>query len=85
MRNVEAFQEDSYKKCIDMLQELTSDAQIFVKQLNTVLESYVRISEKLQVDIAIVKQEKEQIITQLEDYLKDVHKQLGYIDRNSSI
>ena len=85
LRNVEAFQEDSYKKCIDMLQELTSDAQIFVKQLNTVLESYVRISEKLQVDIAIVKQEKEQIITQLEDYLKDVHKQLGYIDRNSSI
>lgn len=85
LRNVEAFQEDSYKKCIDMLQELTSDAQIFVKQLNTVLESYVRISEKLQVDIAIVKQEKEQIITQLEDYLKEVHKQLGYIDRNSSI
>lgn len=85
LRNVEAFQEDSYKKCIDMLQELTSNAQIFVKQLNTVLESYVRISEKLQVDIAIVKQEKEQIITQLEDYLKDVHKQLGYIDRNSSI
>lgn len=85
LRNVEAFQEDSYKKCIEMLQELTSDAKIFVKQLNTVLESYVRISEKLQVDIAIVKQEKEQIITQLEDYLKDVHKQLGYIDRNSSI
>lgn len=85
LRNVEAFQEDSYKKCIDMLQELTSDAQIFVKQLNAVLESYVRISEKLQVDIAIVKQEKEQIITQLEDYLKEVHKQLGYIDRNSSI
>lgn len=85
LRNVEAFQEDSYKKCIDMLQELTSDAQIFVKQLNAVLESYVRISEKQQVDIAIVKQEKEQIITQLEDYLKEVHKQLGYIDRNSSI
>lgn len=85
LRNVEAFQEDSYKKCIEMLQELTSDAHIFVKQLNAVLESYVRISEKLQVDIAIVKQEKEQIITQLEDYLKEVHKQLGYIDRNSSI
>ena len=85
LRNVEAFQEDSYKKCIEMLQELTSDAKIFVKQLNAVLESYVRISEKLQVDIAIVKQEKEQIITQLEDYLKEVHKQLGYIDRNSSI
>lgn len=33
LRNVEAFQEDSYKKCIDMLQELTSDAQIFVKRL----------------------------------------------------
>lgn len=81
LRNVEAFQEDSYKKCIEMLQELTSDAQIFVKQLNAVLESYVRISEKLQVDIAIVKQEKEQI----KDYLKEVHKQLGYIDRNSSI
>lgn len=85
LRNVEAFQEDSYKKCIEMLQELTSDAHIFVKQLNAVLESYVRISEKLQVDIAIVKQEKEQIITQLEDDLKEVHKQLGYIDRNSSI
>lgn len=85
LRNVEAFQEDSYKKCIEMLQELTSDAHIFVKQLNAVLESYVRISEKLQVDIVIVNQEKEQIITQLEDYLKEVHKQLGYIDRNSSI
>lgn len=85
LTSIDAFQDDFYKKRIDVLQGLTNDAHTFLQQLTAVLQSFVSISEKLQADIAIVEQEKAHIVTLLEDYVQSVHKQLGQIDRNSTI
>lgn len=41
--------------------------------------------EKLEVDISLVEKEKARIAEILEDYLKDVHENLGKIDHNSTI
>ena len=85
LTNSDAFQDDFYKRRIDVLLGLTNDAYTFMQQITAVLQSFVSISEKLQADIAIVEQEKAHIITLLEDYVQDVHKQIGQIDRNSTI
>lgn len=85
LTNSDAFRDDFYKRRIDVLLGLTNDAHTFMQQLTAVLQSFVSISEKLQADIAIVEQEKAHIITLLEDYVQSVHKQLGQIDRNSTI
>lgn len=85
LANNDAFRDDFYKRRIDVLLGLTNDAHTFMQQLTAVLQSFVSISEKLQADIAIVEQEKAHIITLLEDYVQSVHKQLGQIDRNSTI
>ena len=83
LTNSDAFRDDFYKRRIDVLLGLTNDAHTFMQQLTALLQSFVSISEKLQADIAIVEQEKAHVVTQLEDYVQDVHKQLGKIDRNS--
>ena len=85
LHNREVFQDEYYKKRIEVLQGLTGDAQAFMEQLRTVLQAFASLAEKLKADIALVEQEKEHIVTLLEDYIQAVHKQLGQIDRNSTI
>ena len=41
--------------------------------------------EKLEVDISVVEREKERIIELLEDYVREIHSNLGKIDHNSTI
>lgn len=85
LHNSVDFQEEYYKKRIELLQGLTDKADVFLQQLATVLQVFSNLAEKLQADIALVEQEKEHILTLLEDYIKMVHKQLSLIDRNSTI
>ena len=85
LHNSADFQEEYYKKRIELLQGLTDKAETFLQQLTTVLQVFQNLGEKLKADIALVEQEKAHIVTLLEDYIKMVHKQLGLIDRNSTI
>ena len=41
--------------------------------------------EKLEVDISVVEREKERITELLEDYVREIHSNLGKIDHNSTI
>ena len=68
----------------DML-ELTDDAAQVLRQLDTTIQSYDSLMEKLEVDISLVEKEKHKIVEILEDYLKEVHQNLGKIDHNSTI
>lgn len=79
------FQEDFYKKPLEAMLELTRDASQVLLQLSTTIQSYDSLIEKLKVDISLVEQEKNNIVGLLEDYLKEVHKNLGKIDHNSTI
>ena len=65
--------------------ELAEDASQVLQQLHTTVQSYDSLMEKLEVDISVVEKEKEKIVELMEDYIKEVHINLGKIDANSTI
>ena len=65
--------------------ELTGDASAVLRQLSTTLQSYDSLIEKLMVDISLVEKEKKKIVELMEDYIREVHQNLGRIDHNSTI
>lgn len=85
MIRMESFGEDFYQKPLEAMLQLTEDAERVIRQLDTTIASYDSLMEKLQVDIAMVEKEKAKITELLGDYLKEVHDNLGRIDRNSTI
>ncbi len=82
---MEQFQEDFYKKPLEAMLELTQDASAVLLQLSTTLQSYDSLMEKLEVDISLVEKEKNKIVELMEDYIKEVHRNLDKIDHNSTI
>ena len=56
-----------------------------IRQLQTTLQSYENLMEKIQVDISVVEEEKQRIVELLEEYAHEVHVNLGRIDQNSTI
>lgn len=81
----DAFQEDFYKKPLESMIELSEDADQVLRQLDTTIQSYDSLMEKLEVDISLVEKEKNKIVELMEDYIKEVHQNLGQIDHNSTI
>ncbi len=79
------FQEEYYKKPLEAMLELSDEAAQVQRQLDTTIQSYDSLMEKLEVDISVVEKEKQKIVELLEDYLQEVHKNLGRIDQNSTI
>lgn len=82
---IEAFQEEFYKKPLESMLELTDDAGQVLRQLATTIQSYDNLMEKLEVDISLVEKEKSKIVELMEDYVREVHLNLGKIDHNSTI
>ena len=82
---MDAFQDDFYRKPLENMLALTDEAGGVLRQLGTTLQSYESLMEKLEVDISLVEKEKNKIVEILEDYLKEVHQNLGKIDHNSTI
>lgn len=82
---ISAFEEDFFRKPLESLFQLVHDAGQVMLQLNTTLSSYESLMEKLDVDISMIEKEKEKIVEILEDYVKEVHRNLGLIDKNSTI
>ncbi|MFW5668166.1 MAG: hypothetical protein ACOCM4_02825 [Acetivibrio ethanolgignens] len=85
MLRTEDFGEDAYRKPLEAMMEVSRDAKQVLKQLETTIQSYDSLMEKLEVDISLVEKEKEKIIELLEDYTREVHENLGKIDHNSTI
>lgn len=81
----EAFAEDFYRKPIEAMLSLTDHAGQVLRQLHTTLQSYENLMEKIQVDISVVEEEKNRIAELLEEYVHEVHQNLGRIDQNSTI
>ena len=82
---MEQFQEDFYRKPLEAMLELTNDASAVLRQLSTTIQSYDSLMEKLEVDISLVEKEKKKIVELMEDYIREVHQNLGKIDHNSTI
>ena len=81
----EHFQEDYYKKPLEAMLELSDDAGQVRRQMETTIQSYDSLMEKLEVDISVVEKEKQKIAELLEDYLREVHRNLDRIDQNATI
>lgn len=82
---MESFQDDFYRKPLEQMLELSDDAVRVLTQLKTTVQSYDSLMEKLAVDISVVEREKERITELLEDYVREIHSNLGKIDHNSTI
>lgn len=85
MLRKEEFTEDFYRKPLESMLQLAKDPSRLLQQLETTLASYQNLMEKLMVDISLVEKEKDKIAELMEDYLKEVHENLGKIDHNSTI
>ena len=81
----EIYQDEFFRKPIETMTNLANGPQGVLEQLTIILDSYEALLKKLEVDIALVDKEKQKIMEMLLDYIEDVHKNLGKIDRNSSI
>lgn len=82
---IDQFNDEFYQKPIEALMNLTNDASLLLKQLDTILQAFSNLMEKLLVDISFVEKEKAKVVELMEDYLKEVHSNLGKIDHNSTI
>ncbi|MCR5836447.1 MAG: hypothetical protein K6G88_08065 [Lachnospiraceae bacterium] len=82
---MEEFEEEFYRKPIETMIELSDDAAMVLQQLKTTIQSYDSLMEKIEVDISIIEKEKEKIVELMEDYVNEVHINLGRIDGNSTI
>lgn len=82
---MECFAEDFYRKPLEALIELAGEAGQVLLQLDMVLQSYRSQMEKLEVDISMIRREKDKVVELIGDYLYEVHTNLGQIDHNSTI
>ncbi len=85
MVRMEIFAQDFYRKPIESMLLLTDQAGQVIRQLQTTLQSYESLMEKIQVDIAVIEEEKQRISELLGEYVQDVHRGIGRIDANSTI
>lgn len=85
MLNERKMQEDVFTKPLAALQNLTDSAQSFLQKLQLIVASLTTQAEKLKADLEFVEQEKQHVVTLLEDYVQAVHKEMGTIDHNSTI
>ena len=82
---MESFQDDFYRKPLEQLLELSDNGTQVLTQLQTTVQSYDSLMEKLEVDISVVEKEKARIVELMEDYIREIHSNLGKIDHNSTI
>lgn len=82
---MEEFQDEFYRKPLEAMLELTGQAGMVLEQLHTTVRSYDSLMEKLEVDISLLEKEKERVVELLEEYIREVHLNLGKIDHNSTI
>ncbi|OLS03308.1 coiled-coil domain-containing protein [Tissierella creatinophila] len=80
-----AFKDDFFYKPLNTLFSLINDPNEFIEQLLTTIRAYDDLMAKLEVDIAFIEKEKDGVIEILLEYIRDIHKNMGEIDKNSTI
>lgn len=81
----EELQEELYRRPLEKMLEIAEDGEKVLLQLDATIQSYDNLMEKLEVDISVIEKEKERITELLEQYVEDIHRNLGKIDSNSTI
>lgn len=81
----ESFRDEFFEKPISSLLLLVGSARDLMRQLGIIRDSYDSMVEKLEIDISVIEREKERILELLTEYIKEIHENLGRIDKNSTI
>lgn len=81
----ESFRDEFFEKPISSLLQQVGSARDLMKQMGIVRDSYDSMVEKLEIDISVIEREKERILELLTEYIKEIHENLGRIDKNSTI
>lgn len=80
-----AFKDDFFNKPLNTLFSLIKDPNEFIEQLMTTIRAYDDLMAKLEVDIAFIEKEKDRVIEMLLEYIRDIHRNMEKIDKNSTI
>ena len=81
----ERFKDDFFSAPLENLEKLTEAPDTFLEQLEITITSYNDLIAKLEIDIAMIGEEKEKVLEVLLQYIQDVHQHMGKIDKNSTI
>ena len=85
LRAMEEFQEDFYRKPLDSMLNAAHDPGFVKGMLQRTQAAYDNLMEKTSGELEIVMEEKRNIVMLLEEYIKNIHEQMGRIDENSKI
>ena len=77
--------DDFFRKPLETLETLSKDPNSFLENLDITILSYRTLMEKLAADIELIQKEKENVLQNIFAYIREVHENLGKIDKNSSI
>lgn len=83
--NLEEYKDPFFSQPLDTIYIVREKPEEIKQQLNTLIASYDTLVEKLAVDIALLEKEQKKVLEIFMDYIKEVHDNLGKIDRNSNI
>ena len=81
----ERFKDDFFSIPLENLEILTAMPDTFLEQLELTLTSYNDLIAKLEIDIAMIGEEKEKVLEVLLQYIQEVHEHMGKIDKNAAI
>lgn len=82
----EVFIDDSlFKDAFKGLIRFVDSPTKFIAQLNTVLDAYNRIVDKLKADIQLIISERDKIVENILEYIERINENIGQLDNNSSI
>jgi hypothetical protein len=77
--------DDFFRIPLETLNDLSNDPNALLGNLDIIFDSYRTLMEKLAADIELIQKEKENVLQSIFDYIREVHENLGKIDKNSSI
>lgn len=81
----ERLSEGFFQKQLLTLEGVSMTGHAVQSQLERILKAYELTLQKLELDLARVEAEQKNLENLLLDYVKNVHEELGKMDRNSSI
>ncbi len=77
--------DDFFRIPLETLNDLSNDSNALLGNLDIIFDSYRTLMGKLAADIELIQKEKENVLQSIFDYIREVHENLGKIDKNSSI
>ncbi len=83
--NIPEFSDPYYHKPVEAMIRLLDSPEDVMTQIEITVQSYDTLMDKIAVDISMIERERDEIISELMEYIENVNAGLGKIDSNSTI